>query len=213
MKNLLFLLTLVTQLSCLSSINGDKLVTTDEKQIDEMKLPQRGAVFISNHGNLDKTKFPHQSRDTINQLTRDEFQALPIITGSRYYEGMDGRYFCDRSFSNQFNSYILATFEGGDCGTTMVLVNCKGDSVMGQKVLSEHCAWEHENRKRSAVFQNDSTFIVTVSAEGTAIDSLGNYLIDSLDYLHETQKYRIKADGLIQIQHTEKKRWRKPVSN
>jgi len=206
------LLILVVLSSCFSDTDKKKSCTGCEKQTQPSKQTSWRPTYISYHGNLDKTKFAPHSCDTINQLQWKEFQALPKIEGNSYYEGMDGRYFCDRSFSNQFNSFILGTFEGGDCGSALILVNCIGDSVISEKVLFQDCLSENSSNTYSTIFQNDSVFTLVCIARTKAVDLTGEYIVDSLDQFVSKEIIVIDNNGMLQNKSSHIEKWREAGS-
>ncbi|WP_185156073.1 hypothetical protein, partial [Fulvivirga kasyanovii] len=146
---------------------------------------------------VDISKFPYKQLDS-TYFDWELYKTLPLITEFVNNGYGEGRYYSDQTFSDNFNSYIFAVLEGGDCGPGLWLVNCKGDEVLSQHTLFDECGWENGSHVSSTSFLNDSTFKVTTNAQGKMQDKEGNYIIDSLTIRIYSRTYFISSEGKIE---------------
>jgi hypothetical protein len=210
MKQLLLLLSIGLFTNCQLRTSNDNLNQDIQDPRVEKILPVIKPRFVENLSKLDESKFPSINCDTIDNI---RFDYLPKIKGIQDYEMQEGKYVCNRTYSNNFKTYILSVYEGGDYGPMIILYNCKKDSVLASKMIYQVGSYENDYKhKYSTVFLNDSTFQLKLESQGMAMDSTG-YIPDSMDFRMKTEIFEIASNGGFKLLKQEDMTWRKGRKN
>ncbi|MCK9206076.1 MAG: hypothetical protein M0P66_03100 [Salinivirgaceae bacterium] len=204
MKHLLFLIIIGLFISCQFSKENSYAKSMIETE-NQVNIPEIKPIFVNNLSQLKESKFPNNKCDTIDNI---DFVSLPPIENIDDFTWREGKYVCNRTYNDNFKTYILSVYEGGDYGPMTILYNCKKDSVLDSKMIYQVGSCENNyEHKYSTVFLNDSTFVITLKSQSMAMDSMA-YLPDSLDYSLKTEQYEIASNGGFRLINETKRNWR-----
>jgi len=187
----------------IKNIRIDTIESGIKTEQDTSQQPLITPMHFKGLSQLDESKFPLEKVDTLLDLNKFDLKNLPEITEIRYFnygEG-PGKYFCNRTFSVNFKTYILYVWEGGDCSPEFLLMNIKGDSVLAWKIINIYCAWEHGVNRTGSVFINDSTFTLFHNGWNN------EHVKDSVQHTFSSQKYRIASNGGFILLDQRNEKW------
>jgi hypothetical protein len=168
--------------------------------------------YVRSLSALDASKFIFNDVKSFNAAAKVyRGDSLPKVTEVPYYVELEGRYFSKLTFTDDFETYVLRVNEGGDCGPFLFLINCRGDSILGEKALAQACSWEMEDHEFTAAFLNDSTFKIVTNARGVAQDST-DYVTGVTHYSIKQEVFVITMSGDIKLITVSDTSWRENKS-
>jgi len=165
---------------------------------------------------LSNTDFEKCVSDTFRttEISTDIFNSLKPITNIKYFifDNEFGRYYCNRTFSNRFNTYILCYPPFIDYDIMLLLINCKGDTIYNQIDLSTTSNHELGNSSSYSIFLNDSVFVKYVDYRKR--DYVDGVFDEKHWYIGKTiTKYLIKSDGTILVIEEKKDERKEKINN
>ena len=198
MKHFLLIVSVFVFYSCLDSEEKTNMANQNHKPLPEVN--KQTVRFLSY---IDASRFPNTACDTIDNI---DFNNLPIIEGDDRTKEFFYKYVCNRTFCDNFNTYILSSYEGGDYGPLTFLCTCIQDTILAIKKLYQIGDYENDYKhKYSTVFLSDSTFVVTKKSQIRKMDSLG--MSDSLCHYLKIESYEIARNGGFRLLNETLEEW------